>query len=200
MHRMCIFAAVAAVLLSASPALGAGAERYEDAVGDAVGDSPDIVAITVSEPEDGPTIRFQIELAPERPFGTDMETWTDTVFILMSHKPDVDERGILASDPYTTGTHGVTLPMQEQTGALLVTESDMYWNVVDVDAAGSVLTFTLDRKLIGSPLDLYWQVLLGVERFEDDAEGDEGEGEMEGDGYPELDQPPARYRLGATDW
>lgn len=198
MRNLLIPTAIAAVLIGLGGSVATAAERCEDAVGDADGDSPDIVAVTVSEPEWEPTIRFEIELAPERPFGTDMETWTDTIFIIMSDKPTTDERGILAGDHYTTGTHGVTLPMQEQTGAFLVTENDMYYYVVDVDAAGPVLSFTLDRKLIGSPLDLYFQVLLGVEREEQMKHGGDGESEMEGDVYPELDEPPALYRIGAT--
>jgi len=66
---------------------------------------------------------------------------------------------------------------------------------VDLETADDTLTFTLDRKLIGNPLDLYFQVLLGVER--DGAE--EGE-EMDGDAYPDEGEPPAVYRIGATDW
>ena len=194
MHRTWILPAVVAVSLAASPALGSEGQRYEDAVGDATGDSPDIAVVTVSEPEGDPTLRFEIQLAPGRPFGTDMETWSDTVFVLMSDEPTVDERGILVGG-WTTGTHGVTLPIQEQSGAFLVTDEDMYYYVVDVDAAGPVLSFTFDRKLIDSPLDIYFQVLLGIERF-DAAEG----GEMEGDAYPDEGEPPAHYRVGASGW
>jgi hypothetical protein len=68
----------------------------------------------------------------------------------------------------------------------------MYWNVVDVDVAGPVISFTFDRKLLDFyPIDLYWQVLVGVEREE--PVGDEG------DVYPELDEPPAHYRYGQPD-
>jgi len=194
MRRMWIAATAAAALVMTGAGTTVANERFEDAVGDVSGDAPDIVAVTVIEPEWEPTISFEIELAPERPFGTDMETWTDTIFIEMKAEPTVDERGILTGG-YTTGTHGVTLPIQEQTGAFLVTENDMYYYVVDVDSAGPVLTFTVDRKLIGNPLDVYFQVLVGTER-----EGSEEGGEMEGDVYPELDQPPAHYRIGAPDW
>ena len=198
MRRTFNLPAVAAALLAASPAHGSAPERYEDAVGDTLGDAPDIVAVTVSEGEDEPTIRFEIELAPERPFGTDMETWTDVLFIFMSEVADVDARGIMSSDGYITGTHGVTLDLQRDVGAMLVTPEDMYWHVVDVEAADDMLTFTFDRKLIDSPLDLYFQVLLGVER---DLTGwDDTEGEEEGDTYPEVGEPPAHYRLGVPDW
>lgn len=198
MRRSCILSAVAAVLLAASPALGSAPERFEDAVGDTVGDAPDIVAVTVSEGEGSSTVRFEIELVPERPFGTDMETWTDVLFIFMSEVADVDERGIMSSDGYITGTHGVTLDHQCDVGAMLVTPEGMYEHVVDVEAVDDTIAFTFDRKLMGSPLDLYFQVLLGVER---DLSGwDEEEGEDEGDTYPEIGEPPAHYRLGVPDW
>ena len=195
MRRICITLAVASVLAIASPAFGAGPERYEDTIGDADGDAPDIVAVSVSQPEDGSTIRFEVELAPQRPFGSDMETWTDVLFIAMSGVPEVDDRGILSGDDYVTGTHGATIAMQEQTGAMLVTPTGMYYYVVDVDAEGESIAFTFDRKLIGSPSELYWQVLLGVER-EGAVEGDE----MEGDVYPDDGEPPAHYRIGGAGW
>ena len=87
-----LMAAIGSVALVLAAGITAvAAERYEDAVGDMDGDSPDIVAVTVSEPEEGPVIRFEIELAPGRPFGTDMETWTDVVFVTMSAEPELDE-------------------------------------------------------------------------------------------------------------
>lgn len=188
-------AAMAAIVMAGGNAVVAD-ERYEDAVGDAVGDAPDIVAVTVVEPEGEPTIRFEIELAPERPFGTDMETWTDVLFIFMSEVADVDERGIMSSDGYITGTHGVTLDLQRDAGAMLVTPEDMYWYVVDIRTADDTISFTFDRKLVDNPRELYFQVLLGVER---DLSGG-GEGEEEGDAYPDIGEPPAYYRLGVPDW
>jgi len=187
--------AVAAVLLIATPALGSEPTRYEDAIGDATGDSPDIVAVTVSEPEGESTIRFDIELAPGRLFGSDMETWTDVLFLAMSSSGEVDERGILQNEQtYLTGTHGVTLEMQREAGAVLATPEDMYENLVDFDDIDGTLSFAVDREMIGDPLDLYFQVLLGVER--DGAEEDE---EMEGDAYPELGEPPTHYRVSVPD-
>lgn len=186
-----ILLAVALVLASWSSVIAE--QRYEDVIGDAVGDAPDITAVTVAEPENEPTIRFTIEFAADRPFGTDMETWTDVVFVLMSAEPETDEQGILSRDVHTTGTHGVTLDHQAETGAFLVTDADMYWYVVDVEADGPELSFTFDRKLLEFyPIDLYWQVLVGVEREEPV--------EDEGDVYPELDEPPAHYRYGRPDW
>ena len=49
MHRTCISLVLTTATLVACPGLAAASERYEDAVGDATGDSPDIVAVTVSE-------------------------------------------------------------------------------------------------------------------------------------------------------
>ena len=187
--------AVAAVLLAATTALGSEPTRYQDAVGDATGDSPDIVAVTVSEPEGESTIRFDIELAPGRLFGSDMETWTDVLFLAMSPSGEVDERGILQNEEtYLTGTHGVTLEMQREAGAVLATPEDMYENLVGFDDIDGTLSFAVEREMIGDPFDLYFQVLLGVER---DGAGEAEE--MEGDAYPELDDPPALYRVGASD-
>jgi hypothetical protein len=172
-----------------------GAERYEDAVGDALGDAPDIVAVTISEADNGPLFSIAVEFAEERPFGTDMETYTDVMFVGLGAAPDVDERGIMDdASTYLTGTHGVTLERDAEQGAHLVTPERMYWQVVDVAVDGPVVTFTLDRQLIDSPLDLYFQVLVGVER------GEEAEGTDEGDTYPELDVPPAVYPLGSPAW
>ena len=187
--------ALAALLVGTGGSVALADERYEDALGDATGDAPDITAVTVDVPDGEPTIRFAIEVAPERPFGSDMKTWTDVVFLILSDAPTVDERGILEGG-FTTGVHGVNLEAQEQAGAMLSTMDDLWWYVVDVDADGDTLTFTLDRKLIGSPTDLYWQVLMGVERFDGSDESDE----MEGDTYPELDQPPAHYRVIAAGY
>ncbi len=43
-------------------------------------------------------------------------------------------------------------------------------------------------------------MLLGVEREEAMEHGGDGESEMEGDAYPEPDEPPALYRVGASSW
>jgi hypothetical protein len=192
MWRRWISALIAIGLVLASWNAVLAEKHYEDAVGDAEGDAPDIVSVRVGKPEDEDTIRFDIEFAPERPFGSDMQTWTDVVFVAMSATAETDERGVLSSDVYTTGTHGATLARQAETGAFLVTDDEMYWYVVDVDVAGPVISFTFDRKLLDFyPIDLYWQVLVGVEREE--PVGDEG------DVYPELDEPPAHYRYGQPD-
>ena len=187
--------ALAVLLVGTGGSVAGAADRFEDALGDATGDAPDIVAVTVDEPQGESTLRFAIDVAPERPFGSDMETWSDVVFFILSDVPTVDERGILEGG-FTTGVHGVNLAAQEQAGALLSTMDDLWWYVVDVDSDEDTLTFTFDRKLIGSPTDLYWQVLMGVERFDGSDEGDE----MEGDTYPEFDQPPAHYKVIAAGY
>jgi hypothetical protein len=171
-------------------------ERYEDAVGDAIGDAPDIAAVTVEPAEWGPLLSIGVEFTGDRQFGTDMKTWSDTVFVMMSAEPTVDERGILSGEVYTTGTHGVTVEDQAASGAMLatppgVTVSGLYWNVVDVEAEDDALIFTFDRQLIGCPSELQVQVLVGVERDDSDAE--------EGDAFPELSEPPLTIPLGRCD-
>ena len=189
-----VMVAVAALVLDGGGAVAAG-QRYEDAVGDVIGDAPDIVAVTVEEAEYGPLFSISVEFGPERPFGSDMATYTDVIFVEMAAEPTVDERGIMQSGiGYLTGTHGVTLKMQAEAGAHLLTPTGMYEQVVDVAVEGPVLTFTLDRQLIDSPRDLYFQVLVGVER------GEEVEGTDEGDVYPELDVGPAHFELGPSGW
>ena len=195
MSRRWKVSAATAVLVLAITNAAAAEERYEDAVGDVTGDAPDIVAVTIDEADNGPLFSISVEFGEERPFGSDMATYTDVIFIGMGAAPDVDERGIMdGATTFLTGTHGVTLQRETDHGAHLVTPERMYWQVVDVAVDGPVLTFTLDRQLIDNPLDLYFQVLVGVER------GEEAEGTDEGDTYPELDQPPARFPLGAPDW
>jgi hypothetical protein len=195
MRRTWLAVSMTAALVLAAASAAVASERYEDAVGDVIGDAPDIVAVTIDEAENGPLFSISVEFGEERPFGTDMETYTDVIFVGMGAAPDVDERGIMDdATTFLTGTHGVTLQREMDHGAHLVTPERMYWQVVDVAVDGPVLTFTLDRQLIDSPLDLYFQILVGVER------GEEAEGTDEGDTYPELDQPPATFPLGAPAW
>ena len=193
MRKRWMRVALATLLVLAGGSTAAATERFDDAVGDVVGDAPDIVAVTVSEPDEGSLIRFEIEFTRERPFGTDMDTWTDGIFVLMADQPALDERGILAEGHYLTGTHGITLPMQEQTGAFLLTPTDMYTYVVDVDSAGPLLVFTFDRKLMEDPRELHFQVLVGTER-DGAPEGAEPEGDM----YPDEGEAPAYYALGLS--
>jgi hypothetical protein len=186
---------VITALLMAGMAGGAAAdERFEDAIGDVDGDAPDIVAVTVSEPEGQPIIRFEVELAPGRPFGTDMESWTDVLFLALASDDQTDDRGVLDGDSvYITGTHGVTLALQRHSLAPLLTPEDEYYYVVGIDGDDTTIGFRFDPQLVGSPRDLYWQLLVGVER-EDELDR-LPEGEAEGDAYPNEGEPPAHYRL-----
>lgn len=168
--------AMVAMLVLAGGSAAVAAERYEDAVGDATGSAPDIVACTISEPDDGPVVAISVEFASEPPLETDMETYTDVVFIDLASDPDpalTDEE----NTDYIFGAHAVTLPEYLGSGAHLhVAEGpgDLYWHVVDVAIDGSTVTWTVDRKLIGDPDLLSWHVLAGVER-EEGAEAAEDE-------------------------
>jgi hypothetical protein len=122
-----------------------------------------------------------------------METWTDALFLMLSAEDTVDERGILSGDYWVTGTHGSTMAGAAGQGALLATEDDIYWYVVDVEVDDTTLAFTFDRKLLGDPTDLYWQVLVGVERDETTSDDEE-----EGDAYPDLGEPPGHFQAGST--
>lgn len=190
MRARWVAAVVTASLFGASGSAAAAAERFEDPLGDATGDSPDVTAVVVSERENSPSFSIGVELAEGREFGTDGETWSDVVFLLMSADSDLDERDILTAE-FHTGVHGVTLPMMLSAGAMLDTPDGLYEHVVDVEQDGQLLTFTLDRKLLGSPPDLYLQVLLGVERFDAEVGAD-----AEGDFVPDEGQPPLHVELG----
>ena len=190
--RLMVVGATAMLALAASTATAAE-ERYADAVGDAVGESPDIVSVTVSEDDEWPVVRFAVEFAESPPLESDMKTWADALFLMMSSEDTVDERGVLAGDYFVTGTHGSTMQEAADQGTILASEDDMFWHVVDVEIDDATLSFTFDRKLLGDPEDLYWQVLVGVER--DQSIGEE---EEEGDAYPDLGEPPGHLPAGST--
>jgi len=172
--------------------------RLEDPVGDAVGGAPDIVAVTVSEPDDGPLVAVSVEFASDPPLGTDMEIYTDVVFVDLVCDPEealtVGLEGQSVTD-YVFGTHGVTLERDAAEGAHLYVAhgaSDLYWHVVDVAVEGSTVTWTVDRKLLGDPDVLSWVVLAAVER----EEGVTAEGaEEEYDTCPDVGQPRGVYTL-----
>jgi hypothetical protein len=168
------------------------ASRFEDAVGDAGGDAPDIVAVIISEPDEGPVLAISVEFASEPPLRTDMETYTDVVFVDLVCDPEapltveVEEH----ETDYVFGTHGVTLERDAESGAhLYVAEgaSDLYWHVVDVSVDGPTIRWTIDRKLLGDPDVLSWAVLVGVER--------EDATEEEYDTCPDLGEPRGVYTL-----
>lgn len=201
MRTRSILPAVAlAPLLTASLVLGSEGERSEDPIGDAVGASPDIVAVTVSEPEGAPTLRFDVEFAAEPPFRTDATTPMDVVFISIATDPAEPPTVALAMGEevdYAIGTHGATLPDFLETGGHLFESGehgDLWWHVVDVASEGPTLSFTLDRKLIGDPSTVAWAVLVGVEgdRVEEDESATQDE---QYDTHPEVGQPFAVYVL-----
>jgi len=179
MSRTWTALAAATLLAAAGGSIVAATESYEDPADDATGDAPDIVTCTISEPDDGPVVAISVEFASEPPLGTDMETYTDVVFIDLVTDPEPTPtpkaQGADEDDPnadqtdYIFGAHAVTLPEYLESGAhLYATEgtSDLFWHVVDVAVDGPTVTWTLDRKLIGDPDVLSWHVLAGVEREE----------------------------------
>jgi len=197
MRTQWVSLALATSLIMVGGNVAVAAERFEDAIGDALGDAPDIVAVTVDD-EDSPLVSISIEFGEERPFGSDMETWTDAIFVIMAADPAVDERGYLVSGAgYVTGTHAVQLDTHVDSGAILLTPNAMLEDTVDVAVDGPVLTFTLDSGLMDSPPDLYFQILVGVERYEDGEEVTAGE--EEGDMFPDEGEPPAHVQLDSVD-
>jgi hypothetical protein len=188
-----------ALLLALSTA-AAGAERHEDAVGDAVGMAPEIVAVTVAETDIPPLVSISVEFASEPPLRTDEETYTDVVMIGLLADPEVDSDGqptdrvVLAqfAADYIIGTHGMMLPTELDSGASLlgVEDGSHYWQVVDVAVHGPTVTWSVDRQLIGSPRSLGVLVVAGIES--------EDATELEYDIFPEIDEPFALFELGAT--
>lgn len=164
---------VIALVLGGSGAVGA-AERIEDAVRDAVGGAPDIVAVTVSEPDHGPLIAVSVEFADDPPLDTDWENYTDVVFIDLACDPEVAllvEDSNAADDPtdYIFGAAAVQLPEYLESGGHLYVSaglSDVYYHVVDVEIDGKTVTWTVDRKLLGDPDVLSWVVLAGIDQEE----------------------------------
>jgi hypothetical protein len=198
MFRTSIAVVSAAVFVLAGAGPASAAETYQDSVGDATGDAPDIVAVTIEDSGDMPVVGISVEFASEPPLGTDGETWTDVVFIGLVTDPEIGPDGrpesrVALVDPdadYTIGAHGVSLPQYlEAGGHLVVSGGDLYWFVVDVAVEGPTVTWNLDRKLIGDPDVLAFGVIAGVER--DDAT------EEEYDVFPDEGEPLALYTFTA---
>lgn len=198
MFRTSMTVVLAVALVLAGAAAASAAETYQDAVGDATGAAPDIVAVTIEDSEDMPVVGISVEFASEPPLGTDEETWTDVVFIGLVTDPETGPDGqplsrvalVDSVADYTIGAHGVTLPdYLEAGGHLVVSGGDLYWFVVDVAVEGPTVTWNLDRKLIGDPEVLAFGVIAGVER--DDAT------EEEYDVFPDEGEPLALYTFTA---
>ena len=161
---------------------GLADERYEDAVGDALGDAPDVVTVMVDEPG-GPVLSFAVEFASEPPLEAD-ETHTDFLWLAMDTDPDV---AFPELDGYSIGVLGGTLPGELETGGHLLAGSDLYWHVVDVAVDGPAVTYRLDRKLLGDPTELYFRVYSAALHGSLYTE--------QTDFYPGEDEPPALYTL-----
>jgi hypothetical protein len=192
MSRSWIIAAGTMALVLAGSSAVCAAERTEDPPGDVIGDAPDIVAVTFSQPEDEPRVSVSIEFAEDPPLETDMETYTDVVFIHLDVDPETIQTIQFETEDdeydYIIGTHAVQLPIFVESGGMLYETaglSEVHENVVDVEVDGTTITWTVDLALIGDPDMISWAVLAGVEM--DDAE------EMAFDVSPNEGEPWGLY-------
>ena len=153
--------------------------RFDDPVGDQEGGvGPDIVGVTVSQPDEG-SLSFSIAFAEDAPLTYDLETWsTDMLAVIMdTHSNafvELPDGGMPAH--YFIGVHGATLPDEVETGAPMwrATDGDgeLLWNVVDVAVEGTTITLTVDLELLGDPERLYFQVGAGTEGQEETSGSD----------------------------
>jgi len=197
MSRSLSIAAGAMALALVGSSAVCASERTEDPLGDAIGDAPDIVAVTFSQPGDEPRVSVSIEFAEDSPFDSDMETYTDVVFIHLHVDPQaVNTIQFDTEDEYDyiIGTHAVQLPFFVESGGMLYETaglSELHENVVDVEVDGETVTWTVDRALIGDPDMISWAVLAGVEI--EDAE------EMSFDVSPNEGEPWGVYELSQAE-
>lgn len=157
-----------------------GAQRYEDVVGDALGDAPDVVAVEIDEPA-GPVLSFSVVFATAPPLSGD-ETSSDILWLVLDTDPEVSFPEL---DGFSLMTMGSSLARDESTGSHLLAGDDLYWYVVDVDSDGPVITFRVDRKLLGDPSELWFRVYSATL-----------EGSLyteQTDVYPAADEAPALY-------
>jgi hypothetical protein len=170
----------------ATPAL----VRYEDPVGDAAGGlGPDIVAVTLSQPEPG-SVSIAVEFAAEPPLTYDLEAgWTDMLMVLGSTRPE----GVVASptdgveSDFVTGLHGANLEESVEQGAPLNVTGQTEPATADVTVAGNTVTLTLGRQSLGDPERITFLMWVFREWVSDAGTGgDEGTG---GDAFP--DNPEA---------
>ena len=161
---------------------------YEDPVGDVPGGTgPDFVSCSIAEPWQS-LVSFTFEFAAEPPLSYDVETMsTDELWVGLS----TDPAAVFPDDiTHLLGVHGATLEQEAVSGANLfdatLTESDpVFWGVVDVEVEGTILTLTVDRKLVGDPDDLYFVGIASTE------------GQEVGDFCPDVQElEPGRYQLG----
>ncbi len=191
-RRWTIPAAAMALVLAGSGTVCA-TERVEDPVGDAVGEAPDIVAVTFNEPEGEPRVSVSVEFAGDPPLETDPETYTDVVFINLDCDPVTAQTvafGVEDDVDSIIGAHAVQLPGFVESGGMVFEvagPSKVHEGVVDVEVDGPTVTWTLDRSVIGDPEVIAWAVLAGVEV--EDAE------EMAYDVSPNDGEPWGVYEL-----
>jgi hypothetical protein len=163
---------------------------YEDPAGDVEDGVPDLLSCAVSEPWES-LLSFRLEFASEPPLSYDMDTMTtDELWLMLLSGPEVDPMNDPDGIKYAMIVHGATLPGEEETGSGLFDTTqpegqEVFWRVVDVDVEGSVLTLSIDRKLVGDPEVVYF--VAGVT----------SEGQEEGgyDACPDLDTGPGEYEL-----
>jgi hypothetical protein len=140
--------------------------RYEDPAGDvAGGDGPDIIAVTVSQP-DPASVNISVEFATVPPLGYDLVArWTDVLGIEIGTGPDgvsATLEGYPVGDR-TTGVHGVTLERTVDDGAILLRDDEMLEGAVTVAVDGPTVTLTLTRESLGDPDRMTFVVLAGRE-------------------------------------
>ncbi len=161
---------------------------YEDPVGDVPGGAgPDFLSCSIAEPWQS-LVSFTFEFAAEPPLSYDVETMsTDELWVGLS----ADPAAVFPDDiTHVLVVHGATLEQEAVSGAPLfdatLTEGDpVFWGVVDVEVEGTILTLTVDRKLVGDPDDLYFVGIASTE-------GQEG-----GDFCPDVQElERGRYQLG----
>ena len=166
----------------ASAGVSLGAERYEDPAGDAIGDAPDIVAIEIDEPE-GSVLRFSVVFASEPLLAAD-EAGTDILWLALDTDPEVTFPEL---DGFSITALGATVSRDQTMGGHLLAGGELYWHVVDVATDGPIVTFRLDRKLLGDPVDLWLRVYSAV--LQDSLYTEQV------DHYPDEGEPALAYRL-----
>ena len=169
-----------AVMAAAITSATAASEHYSDPVGDAIGAAPDIVAVTVDEPE-GPVLRISVEFSEAPSHGTG-EIGSDVPWLVFDTDPDVSFPEL---DGYSITVLGLSRPEAPVASANLMVGDELYWHVVDVDAAESTIAFRVDRKLLGDPDELYFRIY--------SAALEETLYTEQIDLYPEDGEPPAVY-------
>lgn len=141
----------------ASPSL----VRYEDPVGDTQdGIGPDIVAVTVSQP-DPASVSISVEFAAAPPLGYDVAAgWTDMLMVMIATSPEgvvaLPGGGVTAD--FFTGLHGANLQEMVEQGAPLSVAGteEIEMGAVRVTVDGATTTLTLTRESLGDPERIFF--------------------------------------------